>query len=104
MNRGIVMELSDNTINEVTDLFKALSEPTRLGIIYKLYDAELSVSELAEQLDIEQSSLSHQLKILKNARVVTFKKEGKKRLYSLADDHIYVLIEQVISHAKETRG
>lgn len=97
------MDLSSHTIIEITDLFKALSEPNRLSIIYKLYDSELSVSELAEQLNIEQSSLSHQLKILKNARVVTFKKEGKKRLYSLADDHIYTMINQVISHANEKR-
>lgn len=97
------MGLSSLMIDEVTGLFKALSEPGRLTIIYKLYDAELSVTELAEQLGIEQSAVSHQLKILKNARVVTFKKEGKRRLYSLADDHIYILIEQVMSHAREKR-
>ncbi|MCC5896211.1 MAG: helix-turn-helix transcriptional regulator [Alkalibacterium sp.] len=98
------MDLSTNLISEVTDLFKALSEPNRLNIINKLYDSEWSVSDLARQLEMEQSSLSHQLKILKNARLVKVKKEGKKRLYSLADDHIYVLIEQVISHAKEKRN
>lgn len=97
------MTIADQTVNEVTELFKALSEPNRLKIIYRLYDSEFSVSELSEQLAIEQTSLSHQLRILKNARLVTFKKEGKKRLYSLADNHIYTLIEQVIEHAKETR-
>lgn len=97
------MSLSSQTISEVTDLFKALSDPGRLNIIYALSDSEMSVTELAESLDVEQSSLSHQLKILKNVRLVSVRREGRKRVYALADDHVYTLITQVISHAKEKR-
>lgn len=97
------MSLSSQTISEVTDLFKALSDPGRLKIIHALSDSEMSVTELAESLDVEQSSLSHQLKILKTVRLVSVRKEGRKRVYSLADDHVYTLLTQVISHANEKR-
>ncbi|GAB2318712.1 metalloregulator ArsR/SmtB family transcription factor [Alkalibacterium sp. s-m-22] len=97
------MSLSGETISEVTDLFKALSDPGRLKIIYTLSDSEMSVTELAESLEVEQSSLSHQLKILKNVRLVGVRREGRKRVYSLADDHVYNILTQVISHANEKR-
>lgn len=89
------------TIESASALFKALSEPNRLLIVYLLSLEELNVNALAEKINRHQSAVSHQLSILKAARIVKSRKEGKSRIYSLADEHIYEIIGQVFTHVQE---
>lgn len=84
-------------------LFKALSDSTRLTIVYHLTLKEMNVTAIAQTLAMEQSTISHQLKILKAARLVKSRREGKTRIYSISDDHVQELISQVMSHVQEKR-
>lgn len=93
--------LSDSTIQKVSKMFKVLSDPTRISILYLLNGGELNVGTIANQLNMEQSAVSHQLKTLKAARLVKSRREGKNVIYSQIDEHIYNVLEQVIQHAKE---
>ena len=87
------------------DLFSALAHSTRLRILILLSEHQhLSVGELVTQLDAEQSAVSHQLAILKKARLVTSAAEGKQRLYSLADQHVAHIVGDAVAHAGETDG
>lgn len=95
------MKIKPTTIENASELLKALSEPNRLNIVYLLSFGELNVNALAEKLDKQQSTVSHQLKILKAARLVKYRKEGKSRIYSLADEHIYEIVDQVFTHVQE---
>lgn len=93
--------LDQGTIERITDLFKVLSDTTRVSILALLKDQELSVTEIAEALGMEQSAVSHQLAILKNARLVTFRREKRSKYYRPDDSHIYEIIQQVIDHVNE---
>lgn len=93
--------VNEEAIERASNLFKALSEPNRLTIIYLLSLGELSVGELTMRIEMTQSAVSHQLKILKAARLVKSKKEGKSRIYSLTDDHVYEIVNQVLTHVQE---
>ncbi|MBM6615676.1 helix-turn-helix transcriptional regulator [Desemzia sp. RIT804] len=93
--------LSDSTIQKVSKMFKLLSDPTRIFILYLLNGGELNVGMIVNQLNMEQSAVSHQLKTLKAARLVKSRREGKNIIYSQIDEHIYNVLEQVIQHAKE---
>ena len=93
--------LSEATIQKVSKMLKVLSDPTRITILYLLDGGELNVGAIAEQLNMEQSAVSHQLKTLKSARLVKSRREGKNIIYSQIDEHIYKILEQVIQHAQE---
>ena len=86
---------------EIAQLFKVIGEPTRLKILISLFDNELCVCDLAATLDSTISSVSHQLRLLRNARLVKYRKEGKMIYYSLEDEHIKSLIEQAKEHQQE---
>lgn len=88
-------------IERVTDLFKVLSDQTRVSILVLLKDNELNVSQIAETLGMEQSAVSHQLAILKNARLVTYRRDKRSKYYRPDDDHVYELFKQVIDHVNE---
>ncbi|NLC42233.1 MAG: winged helix-turn-helix transcriptional regulator [Erysipelothrix sp.] len=88
-------------IEKTAQLFKMMSEPTRLEILVFLSNEEKSVNEIASSLDIEQSVVSHQLSKLKAARFVKAKRVGRQMFYSLYDDHITALIKQGVEHAQE---
>lgn len=90
--------LPDETILNLSEVFKAMSDPTRLKIIYLLSKHPLCVYDIAEILDMSQSAISHQLRILRGLRLVKFKKEGKHAIYSLDDDHVLQLFEQGMEH------
>lgn len=83
------------------EFFKVFGEVSRLKILYLLYDKELSVCEIAEKSGATVSAVSHQLKILKNARLVKFRKEGKSCYYSLSDTHISKILSQGMEHISE---
>lgn len=85
-------------------IFKALGDLTRLKIIYTLYDKEKSVNEIAKDINLSQSAISHQLTLLRNIDIVRFKQNGKERLYYLSDEHIKTIIDQVSKHVEEDCG
>ena len=93
-------ELDDETLFVVSQTFKALSDPTRIRILNMLCCEEHSVNDIAEKLDLNQSAVSHQLRFLKNLRLVKFRREGTTLYYSSDDDHIINLLHQAIDHAK----
>lgn len=91
----------ENTLYDVAELFKNFSDSTRIRILYCLIENERSVSEITDLLNMNQSAISHQLRILKNSKLVKNRREGKTVYYSLADDHVYNIISQGIEHVEE---
>ena len=88
-------------INEMSDLFKALSDPTRLKIVLSISDKELCVNDIAANIGMTKSAVSHQLSYLKNLRLIKSRKEGKEVFYSLDDDHVSLSIKSVWEHVNE---
>lgn len=95
------MKIESDTLENASSLFKAISDPNRLAIVYYLSLNEMNVNKIVESLNMEQSAVSHQLKILKSARLVKSRREGKTRIYSLMDSHVHELVSQVITHVQE---
>ena len=93
-------ELDEETLFIVSQTFKALSEPTRIRILHLLYTGEHSVNEIAEKLNLLQSTVSHQLRFLKNLRLVKFRREGTTVFYSCDDEHVIDILEKTIEHAR----
>lgn len=93
--------VSDETLMRMAELFKAMGEPTRVRILEALSISELCVCDLAELLAMSPSAVSHQLRVLRAARIVKYRKEGKNVVYSLDDGHIVVLLKQAEGHAAE---
>ena len=87
--------------DKVSILFKTLSAPTRIKIIYALKNKERSVSEIVELVGITQSAVSHQLRVLRNVNLVNYVKKGKEVIYSLSDEHVYNIFDQAVEHVKE---
>lgn len=85
-------------VQELADLFKVLGDPTRIRIVQQLLNKEMSVTDIAESMGMGQSAISHQLRVLRQARLVTFRKEGKTVMYSLNDEHVVMLLSQGIEH------
>lgn len=86
-----------------TDIFSALSDPTRFRILDALSVEELCVCDLACVTGVSQSAVSHQLRVLRDLDLVSYRREGRRAVYRLADDHVRVLIEQGLEHADEGR-
>lgn len=91
--------LDEETLFVVSQTFKALSDPTRIRILNLLCKEERSVNDIAETLNLSQSSVSHQLRFLKNLRLVKFRREGTTLYYSEDDHHVMNLLKQAIDHA-----
>src|SRR5690625_904607 len=91
--------LDEETLFLVSQTFKALADPTRIKILHLLCDQELSVNSIAETLDLNQSNVSHQLRFLKNLRLVKYRREGKTIYYSHDDEHVIKILKQSIEHA-----
>lgn len=92
-------EIDEETLFIVTQTFKALGDPTRVRIMHLLYKEECSVNEIANILGLQQSSVSHQLKFLKNLRLVKNRRAGTTIYYSHDDLHVMNVLEQMIDHA-----
>lgn len=92
---------NDATMTLITELFKVLGDQTRAKILYALYESELRVYDIVAILGLSQSSVSHQLRLLKQAKLVKFRKSGKEVYYSLADEHVMTIFKQVIEHINE---
>lgn len=93
--------ISDNTLSDLADLFKIFSDSTRMRIMYKLFEGPVSVGDIAEALDMSQSAISHQLRNLKENKLVKSEREGKSIKYSLLDDHVKLIIEIGLEHITE---
>ncbi len=91
----------DETLYDLAELFKVFGDSTRIKILYALFEAELCVCDIAQLLNVSQTAVSHQLRVLKNNKLVKFRKEGKNVFYSLADDHVRRIINQGIEHVEE---
>lgn len=93
--------ISDNTLSDLADLFKIFSDSTRMRIMYRLFDGPVSVGDIAEALDMSQSAISHQLRNLKENKLVKSEREGKSIKYSLLDEHVKLIIEIGLEHITE---
>lgn len=91
----------ERTIAELAEIFKVLGEPTRIRILQALADEELCVCDLAAVVDTTPSAISHQLRILRTARLVRSRKDGKMVYYALDDDHVRNLFEEGLRHLRE---
>lgn len=91
----------EETLYDLAELFKVFGDSTRIRILYALFEAELCVCDIAQLLGLTQSAVSHQLRVLKGAKLVKPRKEGKTVFYSLADDHVRKIIAQGLEHVEE---
>lgn len=92
---------NEEILYDLADLFKVFADTTRIKILYALMEQDLCVAHIAEAIGATQSAVSHQLRILKQARLVKFKREGKSIIYSLSDDHVHTMLAQGMSHICE---
>ena len=91
----------EDTLYDLTELFRIFGDSTRIRILYVLFESEMCVCDIAALLGMTQSAISHQLKALKNARLVTSRRDGKTVFYALADDHVKTIIDQGLEHILE---
>ena len=89
------------TLGQIADLFKGFADPTRVHILSLLVDQELCVSCIAQEVNISQSAISHQLRILKQMHLIKFRREGKNVLYSLDDEHVLTILRTGLEHVME---
>ena len=89
---------SDDDLLKLSDLYKAMGDLTRIRILSALVQSEMCVCDLASLLEMTQSAISHQLRVLRQAHLVNYRKEGKVVYYSLDDDHIKMLYDQGLVH------
>lgn len=95
-------EIPDSLLtNELADMFKVFGDNTRIRILWALFDKELCVQDISDKLNMSQSAISHQLKTLKQARLIKSRREGKNIFYSIDDDHVKKIIEQMVIHVEE---
>lgn len=90
--------LKTEEMQNLSAIFKAFGDPTRLKILHCLKQAEMCVCDLCFVLEMSQSAISHQLRVLRNLRIVKHRKEGKNVFYSLDDDHIFKILDQGLEH------
>ena len=91
----------EEELYDLADLFKVFADSTRIRILFVLFEAEVCVCDLAAALNMTQSAVSHQLRILKQNKLVRSRREGKSVFYSLADAHVRAIIDQGLEHVEE---
>ena len=94
-------KLDDHSVEGLTEIFRVLGDPTRVRILDALSRAELCVSDLASRLCVTESAVSHQLRLLRNTRIVRSRREGRMIFYALDDDHVLALFRQGLRHVQE---
>lgn len=105
IHKDKVLKVKDKALSpaetlNLAEIFKALGDPTRIRILHALSQEELCVCDLAEVLEMNQSAISHQLRVLRNLRLVKHRKEGKMVFYSLDDEHIINLFTEGLAHIR----
>ena len=98
-NFGVMPE--EELLYDLADLFKVFGDTTRIKILYALMGKDLCVADLAESVGATQSAVSHQLRTLKQSRLVRAKRDGKNVIYSLSDDHVITMLSQGMTHICE---
>jgi ArsR family transcriptional regulator len=88
-------------LEQIAELFKGFADPTRVHILSLLARSELCVTDIAEAVELSQSAISHQLRMLKQMHLIKYRREGKNILYSLADDHVKTILEMGLEHVLE---
>lgn len=91
----------EDVLYDLTELFRIFGDSTRIRILYVLFESEMCVCDIAALLGLTQSAVSHQLRALKNARLVKARRDGKTIFYSLADDHVKTIVDQGLEHILE---
>ncbi|MBQ6451097.1 MAG: helix-turn-helix transcriptional regulator [Solobacterium sp.] len=92
---------SEEELYDLAEVFKVFGDSTRIKILYTLYESELCVADIAAVLQMTQSAVSHQLRILKDAKLVKFRRDGKTIYYSLDDDHVATILSIGTEHLEE---
>ena len=93
--------LDEDILFDLADFFRLFGDSTRVKILYALSQSELCVGDIAELLSMTQSAISHQLRVLKQSKLVKYRREGKAVLYSLADGHVTTILKQGLEHIEE---
>ncbi len=101
VKRVLETQPADEYLYELADIFKVFGDSTRIKILFALFESELCVGDLARLLGLSQSAVSHQLKTLKEAKLVKFRREGKIIFYSLDDDHVRTILSMGMEHVEE---
>ena len=91
----------ENTLYDLSDFFKILGDSTRVKILFAIDGEPMCVCDIADLLGMTKSAVSHQLKILRQSDLITYRKSGKNVFYTLADDHVRDIIEKALEHIKE---
>ena len=91
----------EDLLYDLAELYKVFGDSTRIKILYVLFEAEMCVCDIAKLLNMTQSAISHQLRVLKQSKLVDYRKDGKTVFYSLADDHVKTIIGQGLDHISE---
>ena len=91
----------EEELYDLAELFKVFGDSTRIKILYSMFENELCVNDIARLLNLSQSSVSHQLRILKTSKLVKFRREGKSIFYSLDDEHVRSIISMGMEHVEE---
>lgn len=94
-------EFDEEELFEMAELFKVFGDSTRIRILYTMFDEELRVSDICEELGLTISAVSHQLRLLKQAKLVRCRREGKMMYYMLSDDHVKTIIGMAKEHIEE---
>lgn len=102
--QGIDDNLKEEFIYDVADFFKVFGDSTRIKLLHLLLEREMCVGDIAERLDMTQSAVSHQLRVLRQNDLVKYRKEGKTVYYSLDDSHVENVLRQGIEHIKHKKG
>ena len=89
------------TMEQIAELFKGFADPTRVHILSLLARNELCVTDIAEAVELSQSAISHQLRILKQMHLIKYRRDGKNLWYSLADDHVLTILQTGLEHVLE---
>ncbi len=97
----IIKNVTETELCDLAELFKIFGDSTRIKILYDLFDGEKNVTEICEDLEMNQSAVSHQLKILRTSRLVSARRAGKAMVYALADDHVKTIIAMGKEHIEE---
>ena len=91
----------DEVLYELADLFRVFGDSTRIKILYALHDNELCVQDIANAVELSQSAVSHQLRVLKDTKLVRFRRDGKTVYYALDDDHVRSVLSMGMDHIEE---
>ena len=97
----LIENVSENELSDLAELFKIFGDSTRIKILFALFHGDKNVTEICEMLEMNQSAVSHQLKILRTSKLISSRRDGKAVIYGLADDHVKTIIAMGKEHIEE---